>query len=58
VKNLIPGGSSTATPWLAYMDATSNMFFEGSKTILKKKTPAIKQMFTECAPWSLLSKQN
>lgn len=71
VKNMIPRGSSSKTPWLAYSDALNEMFLVAGKKIKsamngkdkKQESPkllvnaaGIKSMFIDCAPWALASK--
>ena len=71
VKNMIPRGSSSKTPWLAYSDALNEMFLGAGKKIKtamtgkdkKQESPkllvnssGIKSMFIDCAPWVLANK--
>jgi len=71
VQNLVPSGSSESVPWLAYSDAVNEMFYKGSKQIKsklsgprkKQDNPALiiepdslKNMFIDCAPWSIVGK--
>ena len=53
VKNFILSGSPPSTPWLAYSDATQNLFFEAAKQLRKRNSPGIRRLFLECAPWTL-----
>jgi len=71
-QNIVPAGSSRKTPWLAYSDALNTLFFKGGKQILKDhctgepvdqakpmkviKQSEIRRFFLDCAPWSILSK--
>jgi len=72
VQNLVPKGSSDATPWLAYSDALNEMFYKGSKQIKSKLSgprkkqdnpqlvidpDALRNLFLDCAPWMLVGKQ-
>jgi hypothetical protein len=71
VQNIVPRGSSEAVPWLAYSDALNEMFLKGSKQIKsrysgprkKQDNPqiliepdALKNLFVDCAPWSIVGK--
>lgn len=71
VQNIVPRGSSEAVPWLAYSDALNDLFFKGSKQIKTKISGArkkqdnpqiliepgeLKNLFLDCAPWSLVGK--
>jgi len=71
VQNIVPRGSSEAVPWLAYSDALNDLFFKGAKQIKTKISGArkkqdnpsliiepesLKNMFLDCAPWSIVGK--